>query len=83
MYSRNSFGSFYPVDSFIHRLNPVVKIINFIISIILIIICDSLVINIFLLMLIFIMALLSYVPFRYYMDTFWSLYFDCVFMFIF
>ena len=73
MYSRNSFGSFYPVDSFIHRLNPVVKIINFIISIILIIICDSLVINIFLLMLIFIMALLSYVPFRYYMDTFWSL----------
>lgn len=73
MYSRNSFGSFYPVDSFIHKLNPVVKIINFIISIILIIICDSLMINIFLLMLIFIMALLSYVPFRYYMDTFWSL----------
>ena len=73
MYSRNSFGSFYPVDSFIHKLNPVVKIINFIISIILIIICDSLMINIFLLLLVFIMALLSYVPFRYYMDTFWSL----------
>ena len=28
MYSRNSFGSFYPVDSSVHRLNPVVKLFN-------------------------------------------------------
>ena len=53
MYSRNSFGSFYPVDSMIHKLNPVVKIINFVIMIILLILCDSLAINVFLLLLMF------------------------------
>lgn len=73
MYSRNSFGSFYPVDSMIHKLNPVVKIINFVIMIILLILCDSLAINVFLLLLILIMMLLSFVPLRYYMDTFWSM----------
>ena len=35
MYSRNSFGSFYPVDSSVHRLNPVVKLLNFIVPILL------------------------------------------------
>ena len=30
MYSRNSFGSYYPVESMIHKLNPVIKIINFV-----------------------------------------------------
>ena len=73
MYSRNSFGSYYPVESMIHKLNPVIKIINFVIMIILLILCDSLMINIFLLLLILIMSLLSIVPFRYYMDTFWSM----------
>ena len=73
MYSRNSFGSFYPVDSMIHKLNPVIKLINFLIMIILLVVCNSLVINIFLLLLIFIMILLSYVPFRNYFDTFWSM----------
>ena len=34
MQSRNAFGSFYPVDSAVHRLNPVVKLINFILCII-------------------------------------------------
>ena len=73
MYSRNSFGSYYPVESMIHKLNPVIKIINFVIIIILLILCDSLMIHIFLLLLILIMSLLSMVPFRYYMDTFWSM----------
>lgn len=73
MYSRNSFGSYYPVESMIHKLNPVIKIINFVIMIILLILCDSLMIHIFLLLLILIMSLLSMVPFRYYMDTFWSM----------
>ena len=48
MYSRNSFGSFYPVDSSVHRLNPVVKLFNFIVAILLIILSDSLYINLFL-----------------------------------
>ena len=73
MYSRNSFGSYYPIDSPIHRLIPVVKLINFIILILLLILCNSLTIHIFALLLLVIMILLSLVPYRYYFDTFWSL----------
>lgn len=73
MYSRNSFGSFYPVDSSVHRLNPVVKLFNFIIAILLMILSDSLYINLFLFSLVLCMELLSFVPFKYYFRTFWSL----------
>ena len=45
MYSRNSFGSFYPIDSSVHRLNPVIKLIDFLIIIFLVIFCNSLYIN--------------------------------------
>ena len=72
MYSRNSFGSFYPVDSSVHRLNPVVKLFNFIVAILLIILSDSLYINLFLFSLVLCMELLSFVPFKYYFRTFWS-----------
>ena len=51
MYSKNSFGNFYPVDSSIHRLNPVVKFLNFIISMVLICLTMSLRIHIFLIVL--------------------------------
>src|SRR5574344_214672 len=73
MYSRNSFGSFYPIDSAIHRLNPVCKLIMFLISIFLIVFSSSLYVHLFLLSLIIVMMLLSYVPLRYYFNTFWSL----------
>lgn len=73
MYSRNSFGSFYPVDSAVHRLNPVIKLFNFVIVLIILIITKSLYIHLFILALLLIMMILSYVPFRYYMKTFWSL----------
>ena len=73
MYSRNSFGSYYPIESIIHKLNPVVKLINFIIVIILSILTNSIYINGFVFILVFIMELLSYVPFNYYFNTFWSL----------
>ena len=73
MYSRNSFGSYYPIDSTIHRLNPVIKLVNFIILILLLILCNSLIIHVFALLLLIIMILLSLVPYRYYFDTFWSL----------
>lgn len=73
MYSRNSFGSFYPVDSSVHRLNPVVKLFNFIIAILLMILSDSIYINLFLFSLVLCMELLSFVPFKYYFRTFWSL----------
>lgn len=73
MYSRNSFGSYYPVDSCIHRLNPVVKLINFIIIILLLILTSSTYINMFMLMLVIIMMLLSFVPLKYYINTLYSL----------
>ncbi len=73
MYSRNSFGSFYPVDSSIHRLNPVIKLINFIICIIILLLSNDLTINLFVFFFIVIMMMLSYVPFKYYFNTFWSM----------
>lgn len=73
MYSRNSFGSFYPVDSAVHRLNPVVKLFNFILCILILILSNTLSINIFVLCLVIIMMFLSFVPLKYYMNTFWSL----------
>ena len=72
MYSKNSFGNFYPVDSSIHRLNPVVKFLNFIITIVLIIISMSLKVHIFLFALVAIMTLLSFVPTKFYFKTFYS-----------
>lgn len=73
MYSRNSFGSYYPIDSCIHRLNPVLKLFNFIIIILLVILSSSFYINLFMLILVIIISLLSFVPFRYYFNTFWFL----------
>ena len=73
MYSRNSFGSYYPVNSTVHRLNPVVKLINFLLSILLLSLTNSMPINVFVFALVLILALLSYVPFRYFANTFWSM----------
>jgi len=73
MYSRNSFGSYYPIDSIIHKLNPLAKLINFLICIIVLILSNTLYIHIFLLVFVILMALLSLVPFRYYFNTFWFL----------
>ena len=73
MYSRNSFGSFYPVNSTIHRLNPVFKIINFILTILIIIFTNSLYVNSIILAYVIVLILLSSVPFKYYFNTFYSL----------
>lgn len=73
MYSRNSFGSYYPVNSTVHRLNSVVKLINFLLAILLLTLTNSMPINVFVFALVLILALLSYVPFRYFANTFWSM----------
>ena len=73
MYTRSSFGSYYPINSIIHRLNPLIKIINFLIAVLLIIITNSVVVTYSLLLFIVIMMLLSKVPYKYYFDTFWHL----------
>ena len=71
MYSRSSFGSYYPVNSIIHKLNPIIKLVNFIITIIVLILTNSLYIHIFLLVYVLLMACMSMVPIKYYFNTFW------------
>ena len=73
MQSRNSFGSYYPIDSLIHRLNPVMKLINFILMVILICLPSSIYVHAFALALVVIMIFMSYVPFRFYIRTIWAL----------
>ena len=73
MYTRTNFGSFYPVDSVLHNLNSVAKIFNFLILIVSLILCDSLYIMVLLLIFVVILMFLSYVPIRYYFNTFYSL----------
>lgn len=73
MYSRNSFGSYYPVTSLIHKLNPIIKLINFIIMILLMLLTSSKEIHAFMFVFVLIMVLLSYVPIKYYFNTFYSL----------
>ena len=70
MYSRSSFGSYYPVDSIMHKLNPIIKLINFVITFILILLNDSVYITVFLLIFLLIMMLMSFVPLKYYFNTF-------------
>ena len=73
MYSRASFGSYYPINSLMHKLNPFIKLINFLITIIILILSNSLFVHMFLLVFVLLMALMSLVPFRYYFNTFWFL----------
>ncbi len=73
MYSNASFGSYYPVNSQIHKLNSIVKLINFIIMILLLILTNSKEIHLFMFIFVLVMILLSYVPIKYYFNTFYSL----------
>ena len=73
MYSRASFGSYYPIESLIHKLNPIIKLINFLITSIRLILSNSLYVHIFLLIYIVLIAFMSLVPPRYYFNTFWHL----------
>ena len=73
MQSRNSFGYYYPIDSLIHRLNPVMKLVNFILMVILICLPSSIYVHAFALALVVIMIFMSYVPFRFYIRTIWAL----------
>lgn len=83
MYSRNSFGSYYPVNSTIHKLNPVVKLLNFIITIIIMILTNNIEIHLLLLALLIFMIILSHVPFNYYFKTFYSLRYVYLFLIFF
>ncbi len=82
MYSRNSFGDFYPVDSVIHKINPIIKFISFFICIVVSIGSTSFEIQFFAISLLFIMILFSNVPFRFYFNSLYSLRFIFIVLFI-
>lgn len=73
MYTRSAFGAYYPVDSVIHSLNSVLKLINFLIVILLLFLTNSLYVVLFILMLVIIMILQSRVPLYNYFNAFYGL----------
>lgn len=82
MQSNNSFGSYYPVESIIHKLNPSSKLINFILCIITLILTNNTYINIFMFSLVTLIMLLSHVPIKYYLKTLLSLRYIYIILFI-
>lgn len=73
MYTRSTFGSYYPVDSVIHNLNPIIKLVNFLLIVLLLILTKSLYVVLFITMLLIIMILQSRVPLHNYFSIFYSL----------
>ncbi len=80
MFSRNSFGDFYPVNSSLHKVNPIIKFLCFLISLIILIGTNSLELHSFNLALIFIMMLFSNVPIKFYFNSLYSLRFILIFL---
>lgn len=72
MYTRDSFGSFYPIDSMIHRLNPIIKLVNFVIVLLIVLYTSSIYIVSFIMIFLLFMIIESHVPLRYYFNTFYS-----------
>ena len=82
MYSNISFGNYYPNDSALHRMNPIIKLLNFIITIVLLILSMNLYTNVFLLILVVILMLLSFVPFMFYFNAFYTFRYIYILIFI-
>lgn len=72
MYTRNIPGSFYPVKSSVHKLNVIMKLMNFLIYILVIIGSKSLELHLFIFAFIILQILISKVPLKYYFDMFYS-----------
>ena len=73
MQSNKAFTSFYPVNSFVHRLNPVVKFICFLLMLVPIIASMDMKLHLIMLFVIIYLLYSSKVPFRFYFDTIYSL----------
>ena len=82
MYSNISFGNYYPNDSALHRMNPIIKLLNFIITIVLLILSMNLYTNVFLLILVVILMLLSFVPFIFYFNAFYTFRYIYILIFV-
>ena len=72
MYTRNIPGCYYPIGSPVHKLNVIVKLINFLIYLIVIIFSKSLPLHLFMSVLIILEIILSNVPLRFYFNMFYS-----------
>ncbi|MEG2457551.1 MAG: energy-coupling factor transporter transmembrane protein EcfT [Bacilli bacterium] len=68
MYSRNTFGSYFPVDSMMHKISPVVKIINLFLFLIFILFSNNLKLHLFFGVFLVLMIINSKVPLRYYIN---------------
>lgn len=73
MYSKGIFGQFYPVKSLMHKINPSVKLVCLLLTILLISFSTDLVMHLFLLTLVILMILLTKVPFKNFFNLFYSL----------
>ena len=73
MQSNKYFGSFYPVESSIHKLNPVMKFICLFLFLIPIIGSMSLKLHVVILFFILMMMYSSNVPLRFYFDMLYGL----------
>ena len=83
MQSNKYFTSFYPVNSFIHRLNPVVKLICLLLLLVPIIASSDIKLHIFMLFVTFYLLYSSHVPLRFYFDTVYGLrYIFIIFVFL-
>ena len=73
MQSNSFFGSFYPVKSSIHKLNPIIKLLCFIIFLIPLIGSMSIKLHIVMLFFITMLLYLSRVPLRFYFNMLYGL----------
>ncbi len=73
MLDNKYFTSFYPVNSSIHKLNPVIKILCFLLMLVPIIASSDISLHLIMLFAVIYLLYSSKVPFRFYFDTVYSL----------
>ena len=73
MYSRTTLGNYYPVNSLVHKLNPVNKIFCLVLYILFIILSMSLKLHLIIFAFLVLIMLLSKVPFKFYFNIIFSL----------
>lgn len=73
MFSNNVFGSFYPVDSSVHKLSPIIKLINLFLLIIFMLSTNNLKLIILSSILILLQLFQSRVPLKFYLNITLSL----------
>ena len=84
MYSKGMFGSYYPVNSKIHEMSVVVKLLNFFLFVLVMIGSKGLELHLFVLAILVLQIFESKVPFRFFFNVFYGfryLYLVLIFVF--